>query len=671
MLDAAERPPLRRRRMSAPLPRRAPPRLPPCRPLPLSLEALDLSPASPAQALASLRFLVLSYLADLERRLSLFESRDALECISTARDMLQAIRADVCSHLPDLGAHLPDMDFHLPDIDLKAHLPDIDFKSHLPDMDFKSHLPDMDFTSHLPDMDFLPDIDLKAHLPDLDLKSLVARWHDLDFSRPLSYVPTLSARLRGLHAHLADGGFSFSAPSFTPPSFDFPTPPALATFLADVDAFLAELPRLPAAFSLPCAVSVSARDLPDDADEADTVARALALSANGTRLIAYADLPEAWRNNAFVVTGYRFIPLRRPHTLLASIFRPHNETLNIHTHLVPLVFWGATFAGIAVPSGWREWVSWVPWLAPLTSAPTAPSPLPLDLPEALFTLFALACLASSTLWHTMAGCAHRGAMETCARVDYVGIGWLIATSIATIVHYGYACAADAADATPLGHAVLHPVDRASSWLSASAVPSWLAAVPFLGWEGATVEETPSLGWKGSLFDWKGSLFNWTLDWTRAAESWTAYHPVGAACLALCLACGIAGNVLPFCAWFNRVENRLWRLGFFVGISFSALAPLAGIAALAGWGAMMRFVAPIGPSLLFYILGLVIYALQIPECFLGGRGAGRLQRVVDACGGGSHALWHVCIVLAMRAHRDGIREIRRAAAGGCVAAGVGA
>ncbi|KAJ7873834.1 hypothetical protein B0H14DRAFT_2212542, partial [Mycena olivaceomarginata] len=93
------RPPrLRHRRMSAPPPHAAPPRPPPCRPLPPSLEALDLSSTSPAQALSSLRFLVLSYLADLER---LIESADWASA-STALDMLHAIRADVRSHLPDL-----------------------------------------------------------------------------------------------------------------------------------------------------------------------------------------------------------------------------------------------------------------------------------------------------------------------------------------------------------------------------------------------------------------------------------------------------------------------------------------------------------------------------------------------------------------------------------------
>ncbi|KAF8574133.1 hypothetical protein K439DRAFT_1642424, partial [Ramaria rubella] len=39
----------------------------------------------------------------------------------------------------------------------------------------------------------------------------------------------------------------------------------------------------------------------------------------------------------------------------------------------------------------------------------------------------------------MAGCATRKAMETAARVDYVGIGWLISASIGTVVRYGFSC----------------------------------------------------------------------------------------------------------------------------------------------------------------------------------------------------------------------------------------
>ena len=100
---AVVRPPrIRHRRMSAPAPRAARPRLP-CRPLTQSLEAFDLSAASPIEeVLASLCFLVLSYLADLERRISLFS-----EASSATLELLHTIRAEVRSYLPDL--HLPDV----------------------------------------------------------------------------------------------------------------------------------------------------------------------------------------------------------------------------------------------------------------------------------------------------------------------------------------------------------------------------------------------------------------------------------------------------------------------------------------------------------------------------------------------------------------------------------
>lgn len=37
----------------------------------------------------------------------------------------------------------------------------------------------------------------------------------------------------------------------------------------------------------------------------------------------------------------------------------------------------------------------------------------------------------------MAGCAHEKGMDFCARVDYVGISWLINASIGTIVYYSF------------------------------------------------------------------------------------------------------------------------------------------------------------------------------------------------------------------------------------------
>ncbi|KAF8199856.1 hypothetical protein K438DRAFT_1822649 [Mycena galopus ATCC 62051] len=602
-MPAARPPRLRPRRMSAPPPRAAPPRLPPCRPLSLSLEALDLSPTSPTQALASLRFLVLSYLADLERRISLCGET------STALDMLHSIRADVRSHLPDL--HLPDF-----------------------------------VTS-------------------------------IDFSRPLSYVPTLSARLKSLHAHLATElpafsdfefrkpsfDFEFSRPSFDfefrkpsfdfAPSFDLTTPPVLREMF---DVFRADLGRFP-----------SAEDVLVRADF-------------GRRLINYSDLPIDWRNNPWVVTGYRFIPLSSWPRLVLSLFQLHNETLNIHTHFLPMVMWGLAFYGFETGPLPR-------WLHPLRptdmNTTNARPPLPLD--ESLFTVFALLCLASSSLWHTMAGCAHKGAMETCARVDYVGIGWLIAVSIGTIVHHGYACVVPelahvggekistllqpvllhsgagiggVAGVEALGvfarlkHALAGTVPMAS-FLFPFTAPLYVVArlleqavlaplTPLASSFVTPLASTFNSPWTSltASLPSLAALESLTVALMSSAASWPAYHPVGAGCLLLCAAAGVSGNVLPFCDWFNRVENRLWRL--------AALAPLAGIVWLQGWDVMWSFVGP--------------------ERWLGGSG-GWVGWASDMCGGGSHGIWHIFIVLAIRAHRDGIREMRRVAGEAGCAIGV--
>ena len=88
--------------------------------------------------------------------------------------------------------------------------------------------------------------------------------------------------------------------------------------------------------------------------------------------------------------------------------------MNIHTHLIPGLIWLRNH------------------LPKLSTSPE-------DLPSLLFTSSALLCLFASAVWHTMSGCAHRAGMELCARLDYVGIGWLISASLGTVVHYGFYC----------------------------------------------------------------------------------------------------------------------------------------------------------------------------------------------------------------------------------------
>ena len=78
--------------------------------------------------------------------------------------------------------------------------------------------------------------------------------------------------------------------------------------------------------------------------------------------------------------------------------------MNIHTHLIPFLFW--SFALFR--------------FSPSYDASDIQEPA-----KVAFTIFALLCLFTSALWHTMAGCAHPEGMELCARVDYVGIGWSV------------------------------------------------------------------------------------------------------------------------------------------------------------------------------------------------------------------------------------------------------
>jgi adiponectin receptor len=306
-----------RRRLSAPSVPRLP-RLQICRQArPYSLEALDLSTASPIQTLASLRFLILSYLADLEDRLSRLASpmsdrgiaeilkahgestfEEARAWAKVALEMLDSIRADVRSHLPE---------FHFADLSVedfvKSHLPDMpdvprlgDVRSRLPDMpDVRSHLPEMpNVRSHLPDM---PDV--RSHLPEFTLTDMRSklydvrtRFSDMDFNHPLYFIPTLRERLQSLHSHLSsmDLPSNFEVSSLAP-----------STVLSD----LLETLLHSDIFSdlLNVSPDSSAEDILGRA--AKEVTDAVKRSLHGARLIKYVDLPMQWRNNPFVRQGYR------------------------------------------------------------------------------------------------------------------------------------------------------------------------------------------------------------------------------------------------------------------------------------------------------------------------------------------------------------------------------
>ncbi|KAI0645744.1 HlyIII-domain-containing protein [Trametes meyenii] len=516
-----------------------------CHQLPPSVEALDLSLTSLTPTLASLRLHVLTYLADLESRLSPFESPITSESIKATGEftmdeacawamdgleMLRKIRKDVYAHLPDFTLE------NVPSVEtfVKTHMPDVpglpDVRSHLPDM------PDV-FRSHLPDFALS---DVRSRIDDVRI-----RISDIDFHKPLDYVPRLSSSLQSLQVHLSS--MELSSRWCVAPCAPSP--------------FLSELLDKVLSSRMVSEISSDFKSGEESLEKtALEIARAMKRSLNGSRLIQYVDLPEKWRNNPFVKGGYRFIPLHDWPRLVLSLFALHNETLNIHTHLIPFLLWSFTLFRFSPYSDSAE-----------TDEPA----------KATFTAFALVCLFTSALWHTMAGCGHPQGMELCARIDYVGIGWLISASVGTVVYYGFQC-----------------------------------------------QET-----------------------TRNAF------------LLLCLAIGVSGSILPFTDWFNRREYRHLRIAFFVSLAFSGLAPLLTLAYNHSLHAMGAFISPIVPSFAAYIVGLLFYATHFPECVLAPRWPS--FHWLDWLGGGSHAIWHVCIVLAISLHKQGMEAMKAGVGPRCI------
>jgi adiponectin receptor len=231
-----------------------------------SLSTLDLSAASPALALAAIRTHVLSTLADLEARLALLDNpaepafaelracgehklEEARAWAAEGHALLRRVRRECEAIMPAL--HMEDLSIDA----VRAHLPD------LPDV--RSHLPD------------IPDV--RARLSDMpDLADVHSR-----LSTHLTNLQTHLTRMRSVE--VAD-----LAPS---------------SLLSDL------LDRLSAS---EFASSLTIEPRKDDGPlerKAKELARAAQRSMHGAKLIAYHDLPEAWKNNPFVKSGYRCVNL--------------------------------------------------------------------------------------------------------------------------------------------------------------------------------------------------------------------------------------------------------------------------------------------------------------------------------------------------------------------------
>ncbi|KAI1638584.1 hemolysin-III related-domain-containing protein [Biscogniauxia mediterranea] len=156
---------------------------------------------------------------------------------------------------------------------------------------------------------------------------------------------------------------------------------------------------------------------------ASSLARAVEHKVEEALLILWDELPAWRRDNGYIVSGYR----RSSNSYAGcarSVFYAHNESVNIWTHLLGSVGFGALGAR---------------WLAACVVAPRYASASRADvLAFGCFFAGAVACLGLSAAFHALSNHS-----EPVARwgnkLDYSGIVFLIVGSYVPALYYGLFC----------------------------------------------------------------------------------------------------------------------------------------------------------------------------------------------------------------------------------------
>lgn len=258
-----------------------------------------------------------------------------------------------------------------------------------------------------------------------------------------------------------------------------------------------------------------------------------ALESAKSRLLTYDELPIPWRDNPYIIRGYRFT---RSYTdCLLSLVKIHNETCNIWTHLLGfVVMLAVAFFHYPTTLSWTD-----------SSAMD-------KLMMIVFLVAAMKCLVCSTLWHTFNGICHVESKQRLACVDYTGITVLIASSIITTEYSAFYC---------------------KPWYQ----------IPY-------ILITAMSGLFGAIFTW---------------------HPS-----------------------FDSPEGKPKRVAFFVSFAGAGIAGFVHASFLHGFVDTFLFYAPVLKSLACYLMGVVVYALLIPERWFPGG-------IFDYFGM-SHNLWHLSV-----------------------------
>ncbi|EMC91355.1 hypothetical protein BAUCODRAFT_79819 [Baudoinia panamericana UAMH 10762] len=137
-------------------------------------------------------------------------------------------------------------------------------------------------------------------------------------------------------------------------------------------------------------------------------------------LLTYEQLPEPWKGNPHIISGYRFSESTAE--CIRSCFSVSNETVNIWSHAIGLL----VVLALAF------------YVYPTTPAFTAATKFDIAIAGCFF-FAACKCLICSTMWHTMSSHSNQTIMERFACVDYTGISLLVATSIMTTEYTAFYC----------------------------------------------------------------------------------------------------------------------------------------------------------------------------------------------------------------------------------------
>lgn len=156
----------------------------------------------------------------------------------------------------------------------------------------------------------------------------------------------------------------------------------------------------------------------------DTV-KAVEEKIEHTLLLAWDELPDWRRDNAFITTGYRPTSNSYRHSL-TSIFSVHNESVNIWTH-----FFGAiSFISVGLTALYLYETVIIPRYSTATSTDV--------LVLGCFFAGAFLCLGMSATYHAL--CNHSPEVAKWGnKLDYSGIVFLIVGSYMPALYYGFYC----------------------------------------------------------------------------------------------------------------------------------------------------------------------------------------------------------------------------------------